>query len=443
MVDLSISAEGLAAPSGYGRAARWFAAVRRSRLALPFAAAGVVAAMAFPLAARVVDAPSADVRVLVIADAGATDAAAAARLVAAPDFLRSVIHRLPDATAARLEGELRAATLTGRLAALVPSLTSAAAAGPESDRISALADALTVRAARGKAVLSLRVFAADADLAAEVVEAVAARYVALDAEVGGGSAPLYVRGVPKRSTGLLSAVIAALAAGAAAGLGALAADRLRRRVSPAAVPLPRVAGSVPIDVRVTGRSDAGASRAIAAVLSMPQGRPVCLLVAGEPTAARTIAALLAESGEAAEQTILVDLCAATGDAAGFGALLAGEASFGEAIVRRPGSLAHRLADAPRAPLADADGSRERFDTVLETLQQTYERVVVVVDPLARPDLLAAAAAHATAAVFATDRGDCAPAIVAAHAAMRAAVRGPLAVVALTPAPEPQMLPLAA
>jgi hypothetical protein len=81
--------------------------------------------------------------------------------------------------------------------------------------------------------------------------------------------------------------------------------------------------------------------------------------------------------------------------------------------------------------------------VLEALQQTYERVVVAVDPAARPDLLVAAAAHATAAVFVTDRGDCAPSIVTAHAAVRAAVRCPLAVAALTAAAEAQSMPLAA
>ena len=174
----------------------------------------------------------------------------------------------------------------------------------------------------------------------------------------------------------------------------------------------------------------------------PPDRTACWS-AGEPTAARIVAALAAEAGEAAEQTILIDLCTATESATGFGALLAGEASFGEAIVRRPGSYAHRLDDAPLAPIVEADGGRERFDTVLEALQQTYERVVVVIDPVARPDLLAAAAPHAAAAVFAFERGDCPPASVAAHAAVRAAVRGPLVAAALAPAPEHPSLQLAA
>jgi hypothetical protein len=443
MVDLSIFAEGSSAAPRDAFASRLLAFARHSRLALPLAAAALVAAVTFPLAARIVDAPSADMRVLVIADTGASDVAAAARLVAAPDFLRSVIHRLPDATAARLRTDLRAATVGGRLAALVPSLPSASAAVPESSRVAALADALTVRAAPGKSVMSLRVSAADADLAAEVAEAVAARYVALDAEVGGGAARLFVRGTPKRSTGVLAAVLSSLLAGAAAGLGLFAVDLRRRRAAPVATSLPPVAGTVPIDVRVAGRGDAAAARQIAAALSMPAGRPVCVLVAGEPAAARIVADLVAEAGEAAEQTILIDLTVATAATSGFGALLAGEASFGEAIVRRPGSYAHRLDDAPLDPLIEADGSRERFDTVLEALQQTYERVVVVLDPVARPDLLAAAAPRAAAAVFAFERGDCPPALVAAHAVVRATVRGPLAVAALAPVPEPQSLPLAA
>jgi|GEM_PF-5860066 len=443
MVDLSIFSEGSSVAPRPAWAARLVAAVRASRLALPVAAGALVATLAFPFAARIVDAPSADVRVLVIADTGASDVAAAARLVAAPDFLRSVIHQLPDATAERLRTDLRAASVGGRLAALVPTLPSASAAVPESGRVAALADALTVRAAPGKSVLSLRVFAADADLAAEVAEAVAARYVALDAEVGGGAARLFVRGTPRRSTGVLAAVLSALAAGAATGLGLFALDLRRRRAAPLATSLPPVAGTVPIDVRVAGRGDAAAARQIAAALSMRSAGPHCLLVAGEPTAARIVAALAAEAGEAAEQTILIDLCTATENAAGFGALLAGEASFGEAIVRRPGSYAHRLDDAPLDPIVEADGGRERFDTVLEALQQTYERVVVVVDPVARPDLLAAAAPHAAAALFAFERGDCPPALVAAHAAVRAAVRGPLVVAALAPAPEPANLPMAA
>ncbi|MFM9861565.1 hypothetical protein RUR49_24145 [Pseudoxanthobacter sp. M-2] len=443
MVDLSIFAEGTGAVPRVAWASRLVASVRDSRLALPVAAGVLVAALAFPFAARIVDAPSADVRVLVIADTGASDVAAAARLVAAPDFLRSVIHQLPDATAERLRTDLRAATVGGRLAALVPSLPSASAAVPESGRVAALADALTVRAAPGKSVLSLRVSAADADLAAEVAEAVAARYVALDAEVGGGAARLFVRGTPKRSTGLFAAILSALAAGTAAGIGLFAADLRRRRAAPAATSLPPVAGTVPIDVRVTGRGDAAAARQIAAALSLPSSGPHCLLVAGEPAAARTVAALVAEAGEAAEQTILIDLTVATAAAAGFGALLAGEASFGEAIVRRPGSYAHHLEDAPIGPVIEADGSRERFHTVLEALQQTYERVVVVLDPVARPDLLAAAAPHAAAAVFAFERGDCPPASVSAHAAISAAIRGPLVAAALAPAPEHPSLQLAA
>jgi hypothetical protein len=443
MVDLSIFERGTPAAPGAAWAGRLVAAVRGSRLALPLAAAGLVAALAFPLAGRVVDAPSADVRVLVIADTGASDAAAAARLVTAPDFLRSVVHRLPDETAARLVTDLRAATLAGRLAALVPTLPNAHAAVPESGRVAALADALAVRAAPGKSVLSLRVFAADADLAATVAEAVAARYVALDAEVGGGAARLFVRGAPRRSSGLLAATLTALAAGAAAGLGLFVADLRRRRRAPGAASPPPVAGTVPVDVRVAGRADTAAARQIAAALPTRSEGPLCLLVAGEPAAARIVADLVAEAGEAAEQTILVDLSAATGAAAGFGALLAGEASFGEAIVRRPGSYVHRLDDAPVAPLAEADGSRERFDTVLEALQQTYERVVVVLDPAARPDLLAATGRHVAAAVFALERGDQAPALVGAHAAVRAACAGPLVVAALAPAPEHPSLPLAA
>ena len=443
MVDLSIFAEGPGAVPRLAWAGRLVAAVRGSRLTLPLAAGALVATLAFPFAARIVDAPSADVRVLVIADTGASDVAAAARLVAAPDFLRSVIHQLPDATAERLRTDLRAATVGGRLAALVPSLPSASAAVPESGRVAALADALTVRAAPGKSVLSLRVSAADADLAAQVAEAVAARYVALDAEVGGGSARLFVRGTPKRSTGLFAAILSALAAGTAAGLGLFAADLRRRRAAPVANALPPVAGTVPIDVRVSGRGDAAAAHQIATALAMPSAGPHCLLVAGEPAAARTIAALVAEAGEVAEQTILIDLTVATAAAAGFGALLAGEASFGEAIVRRPGSYAHRLDDAPLDPIVTEDGGRERFDTVLEALQQTYGRVVVVLDPMARPDLLAAAAPHAAAAVFAFERGDCPPASVAAHAAVRAAIRGPLVAAALAPAPEHPSLQLAA
>jgi hypothetical protein len=443
MVDLSIFAEGTSTAAGGAWATRLFAAVRRSRLILPFAAAAVAAALAFPIAARIVDAPSADMRVLVIADTGASDVASAARLVAAPDFLRSVVHRLPDATAARLQTDLRAATVGGRLSALVPTLPSASAAVPETGRVAALADALTVRAAPGKSVLSLRVFAVDADLAAEVAEAVAARYVALDAEVGGGAARLFVRGTPKRSTGLFAAIVSALVAGAAAGLGVFTADLRRRRTAPVANALPPVAGTVPIDVRVSGRTDAAAARQIVAALSLPSGGAVCLLVAGEAAAARTVGTLVAEAGEAAEQTIVIDLTVATAAAAGFGALLAGKASFGEAIVRRPGSYAHRLDDAPLEPLTEADGSRERFHTVLDALQQTYERVVVVIDPVARPDLLAAAAPHAVAALFAFERGDCPPASVAAHAAVRAAVRGPLVAAALAPAPEHPSLQLAA
>lgn len=443
MVDLSIFAEGPAALPRLAAVGRLWASARRSRLLAPVAAGAVVAALAFPLAARVVDAPSADVRVLVIADTAATDAAAAARLVAAPDFLRSVVHRLPDETADRLATDLRAATFAGRVAALVPSLSSASAAVPESGRVAALAGALTVRAAPGKSVLLMRVSAADADLAATVVDAVAARYVALDAEVGGGAARLFVRGVPKRSSGLVTAILSALGAGLVVGVGVAAADLRRRRAAPATAPLPTVAGSVPIDVRVAGRGDAAGARAIAAALALPAGRPVCVMIAGEPAAARAVASLVAEAGEAAEQTILVDLSTAVGAATGFGALLAGQASFGEAIVRRAGSYVHRLDDAPATPLSETDGSRERFHTVIETLQQTYERVVLVVDAGARPDLLAASAPHADATVFATDRGDCNPGLLVAHTAVRAAVRGPLIVAALAPVPESTSLPLAA
>ncbi len=101
--------------------------------------------------------------------------------------------------------------------------------------------------------------------------------------------------------------------------------------------------------------------------------------------ARVAAFALARAGETepGARSVLVDLVGPETDAAplpGLSDLLAGTVSFAQVIFRDRQSRAHIL---PRGakPVGDADISGERFATVLDALDYTYDHVLIDVGPL--------------------------------------------------------------
>lgn len=260
-----------------------------------------------------------------------------------------------------------------------------------------LTDALSARfsaapSGRGRAI-DLSFLAGDGDFAVRFVDRVAADYLALQGTDGGATARL-VSGavaveVPARLSPEAGAGLAALSVLLLGGVGA-AFGRWRRRAetgepldeAPLTVidlaPRDPVAEGDAVEStdRVCPPDEVVAPPASVSGIDLCGRRRVAVASFGEGGDNRRLVDEMArEGGFNGARIVVVDASRRTGDRPGLAELLSGEADFADVIQRNAASRAHEIG-AGRRPLAALADDTEAAALLVETLEQTYDLVLI-------------------------------------------------------------------